>query len=340
MKHTTTALCLLLMMTARVWASASSRFEFLLPLKIYGENLIVVQGGLGDLQERNLLIDTGTYPTAIDGNIARELKLKTFRGESRALGQNIPASGAIMPRIEIGPLNVKSLPVVIEDLESISKVVGIRIDALIGLDVLARANFQIDYTEKEVSFGAPARLSHIVPMVSGQAMAMAAMNIGGHTVRLLIDTGAARTVVFSQRAPWLKPRPGRSRSFTGLSGRVLLNEVNAREIGLESLQLASNEVFLSDGANMSRMPFDGLMSTWAAHLRRIAFDFEHDIFSWDNNDEAPRTLTPRPQIFTASGETNLDPSEIGAPSSLASHGDGLEVQSTTTISERGAGDIR
>ena len=220
MNWRTTVLSLCLAMCGVVNVSAQNRTAtlFLLPIKLYAEHLIVVQGGLGDLVERNLLIDTGTYPSAIDSEVARKLKLKVNRGESRALGQNIPAGAAIIPQIEVGPLRMQGWPVVVEDLSTISKALGVRVDALIGLDVLARASFQIDYVKKELSFGPPVQLAFTTPIVAEKAMAMVPMNIDGHVVRLLIDTGAAKTVLFTRRLPWLGSKSEWGKNFTSLSG--------------------------------------------------------------------------------------------------------------------------
>jgi predicted aspartyl protease len=272
---------------------------FLVPIKLYSEHLIVVRGNLGNLTERNLLIDTGAYPSAIDREVAHELKLKINRGESRALGHNIQAGAAIIPEIEIGPLRAPGLPVVVEDLYSISKVLGVRIDALIGLDVLARASFQIDYTKKELSFGPPEQLAFAVPIVAERAMALVAMNIDSHVVHLLIDTGAARTVLFAQRVPSLGSKPEAELRFTSLSGRLALNGIKANDAELGGIRLDSRSVFLSDGSNMTGMPFDGLLATWTEHIHRISFDFEHNVFSWEMEATTPVRQVSAPQTMTA-----------------------------------------
>jgi len=327
-KHSISSVCFLLAIAVNVSASVGSRTEFILPLKLYGAHLVIVQGGLGGFGEQNLLVDTGAYPSAIDVEVARKLHLQVNPGKSRAVGQNIAAGGAIISQVEIGPVVAKGLPVVVEDLSALSRDLGVRVDGLIGLDVLARANFHIDYSEKELAFGDPDRLALAVPIESEAAMALVTMRINGHQIHLLLDTGAATTVLFAQRVPYLSGEKSREQRFTSLSGRFLLAKVKGAEAAIGSIQLDSENVFLVNGENMTAMPFDGIMATWTPQRRRIAFDFQHDVFSW-STDEPPARSAP-PATLTAEDKEN-------AP---ALQGDALFTHRRTTggSSVMGAGD--
>lgn len=253
---------------------------------------MVVRGGLGELGEQNLLIDTGAYPSAIDVEVARKLHLQVNPGKSRALGQNIAAGAAIIPQVEIGPVAAKGLPVVVEDLSPLSRDLGVRIDGLIGLDVLARANFHIDYVEKELAFGDPVRLALAVPIEAQSAMALVLMRVNGHDIHLLLDTGAATTVLFAQRVPYLAWDKYSGQHFTSLSGHLFLARVKSASAEIGALKIDAANVFLVDGSNMATLPFDGIMATWTQHRHRIAFDFEHSVFSWDSDEIPPHTSPP------------------------------------------------
>jgi|HubBroStandDraft_6_1064221.scaffolds.fasta_scaffold77956_2 predicted aspartyl protease len=330
MKKSTFVLSLWLTMfgVVNVFGASRSQTMFLLPLKLYGEHLIVVQGGLGNLADRNLLVDTGAYPSAIDIDVARKLKLQVKRGESRALGQNIPAGAAIISQVEIGPVQALGLPVVVEDLSALSAALGIRVDALIGLDVLARASFQIDYSGKELAFGPPVGLTFATPIEAERAMACVSMRISGHLVHLLVDTGAAKTVLFKQRVPWLASSQKAGQSFTSLSGRLVLNEVKASDAELGGIKIDARDVFLSDGANMAGMPFDGIMATWGAHLRKVSFDFEHDIFSWQA-DGVPAPGPQSPNSVITARAYNGGAAESSGPQEGADSGQSVTGAGTT-----------
>lgn len=294
-----------------VLAVNHSQTEFVLPVKLYGEHLVVVEGGLGDLGEQNLVVDTGSYPSAIDVDVARKLKLKVNRGEGRALGQNISAGATIVSQVEIGPLQARGLPVVVEDLSKLSTQLGVRVDALIGLDVLARSSFRIDYTAKEMAFGAPVRFMLVAPLESRKAMGCVAMNVDGHVVHLLIDTGAAKTVLFTDRVPWMSPSSKPEKSYRTLAGVLQLTAIKAHALQVGSASIAPEDVFLSAAPNMGIFPFDGVLATQGAHFTKIAFDFEHEIFSWEMDGVPRPTSGPSNHNDMARAETDNAGSSAG-----------------------------
>jgi hypothetical protein len=273
--------------TANVLAGNGPQTEFVVPIKLYDDHLIVVRGGLGTLQDRNLIIDTGAYPSAIDVDVARKLKLRVNRGQTRVLGRNLPAGASIISQVEVGPLKAGNLPVVVEDLSKLSADLGLRVDALIGLDVLARANFQIDYMAKELIFGAPAQFTFSTALEARQSMACVAMNVKGHSVHLLIDTGAAKTVLFAQRVPWLGRGITSDRSFDSLGSRLVLERLRAKDVELGGARIATEDIFISDVTNLAAFPIDGVMATWGTHFRKISFDFDRGIFGWEMDRTPP-----------------------------------------------------
>ena len=64
--------CVLLCLRNRIPANV-------LPFKICGQQLIVVQGSIGQLEKRNFVIDTGAYPTVIDRELAGKLTFTDIR---------------------------------------------------------------------------------------------------------------------------------------------------------------------------------------------------------------------------------------------------------------------
>jgi hypothetical protein len=296
-------------------AQSGARNEYVVPLKLYDDHLIVVQGGLGGLPGRNLVLDTGAYPTVIDQEVARKLKLRVQREQMHVLERDLPAGSTVVPRVEVGPLLVGNLPVIVEDLSGLSAKVGMRVDGLIGLDVLSHMNFRIDYERKEVAFGARPRLRFSAPLEPRESMALLALEVNGHAVHLLIDTGAARTVLFTQRVPWLKTGGSLRRDFNNVGGKFALREVKADAVALGGAAIAPEGIFLSDATNMSSYPFDGFMSTRAAHFRQVAFDFEGGIFSWEPGTVAApsRSGTNTDLSATAHREDSTGPAAGFAP---------------------------
>src|SRR5215470_4849849 len=46
-----------------------------LPFRLYWEYLAIVEGSIGNFERLNFLVDTGAYPSVVDQEIARRLKL-------------------------------------------------------------------------------------------------------------------------------------------------------------------------------------------------------------------------------------------------------------------------
>lgn len=96
-----------------------------------------------------------------------------------------PVKWIPIPEIRLGPIHRENLPVVILDLAQFVHA-PIRIDAIVGLDLLRLESFTLDYRARKVIFGVPSRLKHATGMESKLPHLSVKANIGGHTVRLLV----------------------------------------------------------------------------------------------------------------------------------------------------------
>lgn len=112
------------------------------PFELYQHHLIVVKGSIGRLNGLTLLIDTGTIPSIVDARIARKLKLHAEPSTLISFGQEVPVKSAVLDGFSIGPLESGRVPAGVGDLSYLQ---GVRVDAIVGLDVLARTSFSIDY---------------------------------------------------------------------------------------------------------------------------------------------------------------------------------------------------
>jgi predicted aspartyl protease len=90
-----------------------------IPFKLYGKYLVVVEGSIGGLKKKNFLIDTGTNPTIVDEQIAKQLQLRSLTGMPDSLPVVtgvVRATFAVLPHLQFGPIRRDSMKVVIEDL--------------------------------------------------------------------------------------------------------------------------------------------------------------------------------------------------------------------------------
>ena len=112
------------------------------PFELHQRHLVVTKGSIGRLNGLSLLIDTGTIPSMVDARIARKLHLNAEPSMLIAFGQQIPIQSAALEGFRIGSLHSGPVPAGIGDLSYLE---GVQIDAIVGLDVLARTSFSIDY---------------------------------------------------------------------------------------------------------------------------------------------------------------------------------------------------
>ena len=111
---------------------------------LYRDYLIVAPGKAGKWKGLNLLIDTGASPTLLDRQLAQKLGLEEEPASITLVNGKMAAGRATLPSLELGPMRRDNLPVMVEDLSFFQKALPVRIDAVIGLDVLGSA-FEIDY---------------------------------------------------------------------------------------------------------------------------------------------------------------------------------------------------
>jgi predicted aspartyl protease len=268
-------------LSGRNLQGANSHVE--IPLKLYRDYLIVVQGSLGRVRGMNFLVDTGVNPTAVDRRIAKKLGLTGGSHKLSLFNQNTDVAVAVLPGLQVGPILAASVPVVIQDLSPFEEATGVRIDAIIGLGVLSLSSFSIDYRSRKMAFGPIESSAFAVPFESGPPVLTVQAEVQGELVRLLLDTGSTELVLFEcQRHTRLRQLPiaTTKRFFNGANKEMELAEVWIPGLRLGATAFGMQKgLFALDAANCGR-PFDGVIGIRRLGLKWVAFDFEHRILSW------------------------------------------------------------
>lgn len=122
-------------------------------VKLCGGYTVVVQGSVGNAQKLNFIIDTGALPTVVDVRTARKLHLSGNREALTVFSRQVRADRVELPNLRIGPVHATAVEALVADLSFAEKSLGIRIDAIVGLDVLGQQSFSIDYRAKRLLFG-------------------------------------------------------------------------------------------------------------------------------------------------------------------------------------------
>jgi predicted aspartyl protease len=243
-----------------------------LRFKLREQYQIVVQGSIGSLEHLNLLIDTGSIPTMVDWRVARKLGLQfqavvTFGEKTRDLK-------TLLPSVRVGSLSVDALTAGAGDLAFMNGV-----DAIMGLDVLTRSSFRIDYGTRELTFGPlpprepAARIEFTPPFLTVE------LAIAGRPVRFLVDTGTRHFVLFERRVHGRLPHfPLRGEKVVyHLSGASRLRRVTLSALDINGKAIEHLEGPLSDALVDDYPPgIDGVLGVRAIASRQAEFDFERN----------------------------------------------------------------
>jgi predicted aspartyl protease len=238
---------------------------------LYRDYLIVLQARVGPLKGLNFLLDTGATPSVIDPHIAAKLHLEAVPTDIAVLQGTTRGATATVPSLQIGPVVKENLPVLVEDLSFVQKVVPVHLDGIVGLDVLGQAAFTISYREHEIEFGPATALATSVPLVSSQGLAMITAIVNHQPVQLLLDTGAPSLILFKREAA-----PGiKTAALDVLSNSI--GDYDHRPLRLSSLDLGSasfsqSVAYFAPSPGDAGHDFDGLMSPAALGITRIAID--------------------------------------------------------------------
>ena len=250
------------------------------PFELYQRHLIVTRGSIGPLNGRSLLIDTGTIPSMVDARIARKLKLKSESSTLVAFGRRVQIQSAVLDGLRIGPLQSGPVSAGISDLSYLE---GVRIDAIVGLDVLARKSFSIDYRTRVLRFAPAGREDSVAPLEVVWPFLTVRMTIAGQQVRLLVDTGSSDLVLFKTRMPTaLSSAPWRGdKTVQYASGAARLLRVDLRQVGLGGHVWDTLRAWTLDRATAGYPEgIDGVLGVLSLGCQRVRFDFERGELGW------------------------------------------------------------
>jgi predicted aspartyl protease len=254
-----------------------------IPFKAYQDYLIVVDGRIGNLEHQNLLLDTGSNPSMIDRSVSEKLGLQGASRDLSLFNKSVSSQNVTLPDLQCGPLRRQNLSMMVADFSAISRGLGVRIDAVIGLDVLGATNFTVDYAKRRILFGTASAEHHTVPFTSREQFITVNLKSGGRQLHLLVDTGTPQLVLFESRLRGVDyvqtsvAGTGHNASGDVRFGAVVLPQakIGALEVGPQPASVVKSQAdFASD--------LDGLMGLSCLRPKRISFDFERQLLGWSD----------------------------------------------------------
>jgi predicted aspartyl protease len=253
-----------------------------LPIRLFWNYLVMVEGSIGNVQKLHFLVDTGAYPSIVDQKIIRNLGLAEEPARLNLANKSVQTGRVILPSLMLGPVRVDALPVLTQDLSYMQKAVGYKVDAIIGLDVLRRSSFTIDYRTKEIRFGPIEDLAFSAPFDSDQPVVTIRTRLQNHQLRLVVDTGCPNVVLFESRMPDLTGlRTLGTQETANVSGTLRLRKLWIPEVYLDQETIGGQAALIVNDHKDDGDNFEGVLGMRGPQFFKIAFDFEHRKFWWE-----------------------------------------------------------
>ena len=245
-----------------------------IPLRIYRNFLVVAEGQFGpDSPTQNFLLDTGTAPSIINARLVTQLELTTMPSKITALGKAVPGLAAAIPEIDLGPIRADSLVAQVRDLSRLESDLGISIAAIIGLDVLSKSSFHLDYDKREIEFGDVPREGIPVHFDARAGIAVAIATIEGKETRFLVDTGSDVVVLLVGNfadVGWLELQDTSQSGASLVDQKMKVQVFSATEIILGGQRFGVHRAYFLPGS--ADPVFDGLLGVRALGFRSLSFD--------------------------------------------------------------------
>src|SRR6185503_13910348 len=150
----------LICMFIMVWcpgsfAQASSKEQVIEVLFVFHRNEIILAVKVNGKSSLLMMLDTGTDPSAVDLNTAKEIGLKLDpigrQAEGGGTGVNL-AYETKLPLLEVSNLTAKNVQAVAMDLSQVSGRLGKPIHGILGHSFLKGRVVQIDYQTQRIRF--------------------------------------------------------------------------------------------------------------------------------------------------------------------------------------------
>jgi len=274
--------------------SSSTRFAFgsgtstELPFSIT-QNLILVKASVNGSTPGTFIFDTGAESTVVDAAFARSAGL-TQSGKMTATGSAGSATAGIIKNasVQVGSLSAAGLTVYSLPLDSFTPGFGMRIDGIIGNDIIKHVVADIDYDGQiirliEPSAFRPSKSAVIIPLEIQGGLPMIRTEIASSDGRRLpalmeIDTGSTGAVLINSpfvrrhrllRSLHVVPRKSGGVGGTGTS---MVGRLATLRFG-EAILREPIAVFYTDvrGDNASRA-YDGLIGGGVLRRFRVTVD--------------------------------------------------------------------
>ena len=212
----------------------SSSARLVMAMSGVGTPLVPVEiGG----KEYNFWLDTGSSLTMLSSDVARELQINSLVSDTLEIVTStgrVKANPAVIPSLRIAQLMVDNVPAMIVDEtmmqmrepRPIERAAPVKIDGIIGFDIIRQIDLEMDYGEAEIRLRNPetSRREGERNMFWVGLPVVLLMSTDGIPLHFGLDTGAQVTFVTETLLDKLQMTAARteSRRVGGLGGEISL----------------------------------------------------------------------------------------------------------------------
>jgi Aspartyl protease/PDZ domain len=255
-----------------------------IPIEIPISNQIYLQAGINNSAPMWFLLDTGSTWTFLDANKAMELNIATEgsrtveTGEVHPLsitfarGTTLQVSGLRIPieQLAVMPLKFRHAP----------QIVGI-----IGSDLFKRFVVEIDYVAKTIVLFEPKNYKghgeilpiEILEKIPHVVVSISKGNVSSQPAKLLVDTGAAQTVVlyapFIEKHKLLETTAGTIEvAAGGLGGGSVMRKVRAKSVTIGETAFDNPLIYFSPNRRSAEWR-DGVLGNGLLDRFKMTVDY-------------------------------------------------------------------
>lgn len=247
---------------------------------LYRGYLIVLEGSIGPFKNLHFLFDTGATPTVLDPRLKQQLHLAATSGPVAVLNGTVQGETAILPSLTIGPIQKNNVSVLIQDLSFLQKQLPVRIDGIVGLDIVGENPFEVDYSAHEIRFGPLPFMKDSIPFQWKQGLAVIDAVVNHAPVHLLVDTGASSMILFGGARQLAGNTAAHAQPASDTIGDFDRNHARSVRLSLGKTEFGQEAAFVVQHERDAVYDFDGLMSPAALGITRVAVDPAHQTLAF------------------------------------------------------------
>jgi hypothetical protein len=182
---------------------------------------------------------------------------------------------AVLPELQFGPVHATNIAVFVGRLVQYSEFAK-NTDAVIGMDLLKFTNFSIDFDTHRLTFQPSIQQAPAVAGDPALQCPILEVQVQGHPVHLIVDTGLAWIVFYEERL-----RTTGHSVDTAMGGRVSARQATIPDVLFGKTNREVTVLLITSPTAEILLGIDGYVGVNALHAHHIDFDFAGRTLSWN-----------------------------------------------------------